>query len=36
MEGGSELNPINVAIGATLGGDNVGGEVGPIKEPPGT
>ena len=33
MEGGSELNPIDVAIGAALGRDNVWGEVGPIKEP---
>ena len=36
MERGSELNPIDVAVGAALGGDDVGGEVGPIKEPPGT
>ena len=36
MEGGSELDPIDVAVGAALGGDNIGGEVGPIEEPPGT
>ena len=36
MEGGSELDPIDVAVGAALGGDDVGGEVGPIEEPPGT
>ena len=36
MEGGSELNPIDVTVGAALGGDDVGGEVGPIKEPLGT
>ena len=36
MEGGSELDPIDVAVGAALGGDDVGSEVGPIKEPPGT
>ena len=36
MEGGSELDPIDVAVGAVLGGDDVGGEVGPIEEPPGT
>ena len=35
MEGGSELNPIEVAIGAALGGDDIGSEVGPIEEPPG-
>ena len=35
MERGSELNPINVAVGAMLGGGDVGGKVGPIKEPPG-
>ena len=36
VEGGSELDPIDVAVGATLGGGNIGGEVGPIEEPPGT
>ena len=36
MERGSELDPINVTVGAALGGDNVGGEVGPIEEPPST
>ena len=36
MERGSELNPINVAAGAALSGDNVGGKVGPIEEPLGT
>ena len=36
VERGSELDPIDVAIGATLGGDDIGGEVGPIKEPLGT
>ena len=36
MERGSELDPIDVAVGAVLGGDDVGGEVGPIEEPPGT
>ena len=35
MEGGSELDPIDVAVMAALGGDNIGGEVGPIEEPPG-
>ena len=35
MERGSELDPINVAVGAALGRDNVGGEVGPVEEPPG-
>ena len=35
MEGGSKLDPIDVAVGAALGGDDVGGKVGPIKEPPG-
>ena len=33
VEGGSKLDPINVAVGAALGGDNVGSEVGPIEEP---
>ena len=36
MEGGSELDPIEVAVGAALGGDDIGSEVGPIEEPPGT
>ena len=36
MERGSELNPIDVAVGATLGRDDVGGKVGPIEEPLGT
>ena len=36
MERGSKLNPINVAVGATLGRDNIRGEVGLVKEPPGT
>ena len=36
VEGGSELDPIKVAVGAALGRDDTGGEVGPIKEPPGT
>ena len=36
MEGGSELDPIDVAVGAALSGDDVGEEVGPIEEPPGT
>ena len=36
VEGGSELDPIDVAGRAALGGDDVGGEVGPIEEPPGT
>ena len=36
MEGGSKLDPIDVAVGAALGGDDVGGKVGPIKEPLGT
>ena len=36
MEGGSELDPIDVAVGAALGGDDVGGEVGPTEEPLGT
>ena len=36
MERGSELDPINVAVGAVLGRDDVGGEVGPTEEPPGT
>ena len=34
MERGSELDPINVAVGTALGRDDVGGKVGPIKEPP--
>ena len=34
MERGSELDPIEVAVRAALGGGNIGGEVGPIKEPP--
>ena len=33
VEGGSELDLIDVAGRAVLGGDDVGGEVGPIKEP---
>ena len=36
VERGSKLDPIDIAVGAALGGDDVGGEVGPIKEPPGT
>ena len=36
MERGSKLDPINVTVGAMLGRDNVGGKVGPIKEPPST
>ena len=36
MEGGSKLDPIDVAIGAALGGDDIGSEVGPIEEPLGT
>ena len=36
MERGSELDPVDVAVRAALGGDDVGGEVGPIEEPPGT
>ena len=36
MERGSELDPIEVAVRAALGRDDVGGEVGPIEEPPGT
>ena len=36
MERGSKLDPIDIAVGAALGGDNVGGEVGPIEKPPGT
>ena len=36
VEGGSELDPIDVAVGAALGGGDVGGEVGLIQEPPGT
>ena len=35
MERGSELDPVNVAVGATLGRDDIRGEVGPIEEPPG-
>ena len=35
MEGGSELDPIDVAVGTVLGGGDVGGEVGPIEEPLG-
>ena len=33
MERGSKLDPINVTVGTVLGRDNIGGEVGPIKEP---
>ena len=33
VERGSELDPINVTVGAALSRGNVGGEVGPIKEP---
>ena len=36
MEGGSELDPIKVAVGAALGGDDIGSEVGPVEEPPRT
>ena len=35
MERGSELDPINVAVGAVLGGGNIGSKVGPIEEPLG-
>ena len=35
VEWGSELDPIDVTAGAMLGGDDVGGEVRPIEEPPG-
>ena len=35
MEGGSKLDTIDVAVGAALGEDNIGGKVGPIKEPLG-
>ena len=34
MERESKLDPINVAIGTMLGGDNIGGKVGPIKKLP--
>ena len=36
MEGGSKLDPIEVAVGTALGGDDIGSEVGLIEEPPGT